>query len=177
MLLLLLVSHLIYIIRYGWQWHIKYIHSFQQYVSSFTRHILLPRVHIADMSLSSITYTYVCMHIYIYIHIWSFVLHGHIRRHQITDKSTVCSTACKDQNKRTHQSSALLAFWSVSIARFPSQRASNTESISISWHHVLQVSRSFEPDWLVKAYKDSTERFTMKNPDFVGAKNVITAIR
>ena len=172
MLLLLLVSHLIYRIRYGWQWHIKYIHSFQQYVSSFTRHILLPRVHIADMSLSSITYTYVCMHIY--IHIWSFVSHGHIRRHQITDKSTVCSTAGKDQNKRTHQSSALLAFWSVSIVRFPSQRASNTESISIAWHHVLQVSRSdgtfFEPDWLVKAYKDSTERFTMKIPILLGRK-------
>ena len=32
-MLLILLSHLIYRIRYGWQWHIRYIHSFQQYMT------------------------------------------------------------------------------------------------------------------------------------------------
>ena len=125
---LVVVSHLIYSIRYGWQWHIKYIHSFQQYISSFTRHhILLSRVHITDMmSLSSITYSlyrYVCMHIYINIYIYDHLYYMDLScRHQITDKSTACSTACKGQNKMTHQISALFAFWMKSIGRFTSQR-------------------------------------------------------
>ena len=54
---------------------------------------------------------------------------------QIAVKSTVCSTAYSGQQHRKRPISALLAFSSVmGIQRgFPSQRASNRESVCMSW--------------------------------------------
>ena len=47
---------------------------------------------------------------------------------QITGVSIVCSTVCSGADQRKHQSSA-------SLILFPSQRASNTENVSIWWRH------------------------------------------
>ena len=63
--LLILASHLICRMCCGWQWHIRNIHSFQQYMTrslvrygqSFSRHILLSLGHISDISPSSVTYS------------------------------------------------------------------------------------------------------------------------
>ena len=50
-------------IRFGWQWHLRYMNEWQQYVAcermrevnEWTAHILWERVNVCDMSLSSIT--------------------------------------------------------------------------------------------------------------------------
>ena len=49
---------------------------------------------------------------------------------QITDVSIVYSTVCSGADQRKHQNSASLAY-GRGIHRFPAQRASNTENISI----------------------------------------------
>ena len=52
---------------------------------------------------------------------------------QITGVSVVCSTVCSGADQRKHRTSALLAF--VVTCKFPSQRASNAENVSIWWRH------------------------------------------
>ena len=57
---------------------------------------------------------------------------------QIIANLTVCSTACWGKQQRNHQSSALLDLCEGNppvTGGFPSQRASNAESISMSWHN------------------------------------------
>ena len=61
-----LYIHIMYIksVSNGWQWHIRHM-KWQQYMASelvsdvngWTRHILLERMNISDMSLPSITYS------------------------------------------------------------------------------------------------------------------------
>ena len=57
---------------------------------------------------------------------------------QIASNSTVSSTACQGKQQRKHQCFALLALCEgnpPAIGRFPSQRDSDAESISMQWHH------------------------------------------
>ena len=51
---------------------------------------------------------------------------------QITGVWSVCSTVCSSADQRKHQSSASLAFV-MGIHRIPSQRARNTENVSVWW--------------------------------------------
>ena len=62
---------LIYRIGYGWEWYIRYIHSFQH--DSSTRCILQSLVHISDMLLSLASIIYVCRYTNIHIHIWYYI--------------------------------------------------------------------------------------------------------
>ena len=58
----------------------------------------------------------------------------------ITINLTVCSTVCFSQQQRKHQNCPLLALCEGNppvTGGFPSQRASNVESVSISYHHDL----------------------------------------
>ena len=64
--------------------------------------------------------------------------HMRIMRSQISCNLIVCSTTCSGFQKRKHQSSALLDICGVNplvTHRFPSQRASNEESCSLSRLH------------------------------------------
>ena len=57
---------------------------------------------------------------------------------QITDNMTVCSTDGPCQQQRKHQSSALLVHYEgnpLMTVGFLSQMFSNTENVSMSWHH------------------------------------------
>ena len=54
--------------------------------------------------------------------------------YQITDVSIVCSNVCSGADQRKHQSSVSLFLWGGTTGGFPSQRASNTEKVSIWWH-------------------------------------------
>ena len=72
---------------------------------------------------------------------------------QITDVFIVCSTDCRGADQSKHQSSASLAFMRGTTSdpgRFPSQRASNTENVSIWWRHraLIRITdkRPYE-DW------------------------------
>ena len=44
-LLFISLTHSIYRIRYGWQWHIRYIQSFQQYMTSPSRFLVINCCH------------------------------------------------------------------------------------------------------------------------------------
>ena len=63
--------------------------------------------------------------------------------YQITSLTIVCLTVYSGADQRKHQSSASLAFVT---GEFPTQRASNAETVSIWWHHhairKFQMSRS-----------------------------------
>ena len=66
---------------------------------------------------------------------------------QITSITIVYLTAYSVTDKKTHQSSASLAFvrgihqWPVNSPReFPAQRASNKDNVSIWWHHHISLS-------------------------------------
>ena len=52
---------------------------------------------------------------------------------QITSVPIVYSTVCSGEDQRKHQSSTSLAFVMWFTSEFPSQKASNTENVSISW--------------------------------------------
>ena len=54
---------------------------------------------------------------------------------QITDILIVCSTVCSGADQRKHQNSASLAFVRGIHQWIPSQRAGNTENVSIWWCH------------------------------------------
>ena len=63
---------------------------------------------------------------------------------QTTGNVTACSTVCSVQHRRKHQSCALLALCGESpvTGGFPSQRASNADSASMSWrHHVHDATQ------------------------------------
>ena len=64
---------------------------------------------------------------------------------QITDVSFVCSIVCSGPDERKHQRSPSLAFgW------FPSQKASNTDNVSIWWHHHLFSLHQHINVWMTK---------------------------
>ena len=57
---------------------------------------------------------------------------------QTTGNLTDCSVACLDEEEWKNQSSVLLALFEgnpLVTSGFPSQKASNVESISLSWNH------------------------------------------
>ena len=54
---------------------------------------------------------------------------------QITSLTIVYSTIYSDPDQRKLQSSASLAFVTRGTGEFPPQMASNTENVSIWWHH------------------------------------------
>ena len=90
--------------------------------------------------------------------------HMSITASQITSHSTVCSTAHSSWQQRKHQSSALLAVCKGNppvSRRFPSQRASNVKSISISCpHHAsgLTSAGKVEPlHWANSEYNTSKD--------------------
>ena len=59
--------------------------------------------------------------------------------------SNVWSTACSDQQRRKHQSSALLGPCVGDppvIVGFSAQRVSKADSVSMSWHHHSSMDRS-----------------------------------
>ena len=69
----------------------------------------------------------------------------HIRvSSQITDNSTVSSTACSDKQQSKYQSYALLTL--KGNRGFPSQKDSNAECVSMSWrHHMIFLNGSSSP--------------------------------
>ena len=69
---------------------------------------------------------------------------------QITGISIVCSTICSDADQRKHLNSAPMAFVR-GIHRWPSQRASNAENVSIWWRHHVNDSST----WIGRRFNSS----------------------
>ena len=62
---------------------------------------------------------------------------------QITSILIVYSTICSGADQRKHQSSVSLAFVRRIHWEDPSQRANNTENVSVSWHHHVALKGLF----------------------------------
>ena len=78
-------------------------------------------------------YVYVYIYIYIYIYHYTDVTMNAMAS-QITGLSIVYSNICPGADQRKHQTSTPLTFVR-GIHRFPAQRASNAENVSIWWRH------------------------------------------
>ena len=78
---------------------------------------------------------------------------------QITGLTIVYSTVYSDADQIKHQSSASLAFVSPGTGEFPTQMASNVESVSIWWRHHVEAYRAMvtllityvnlDEDWII----------------------------
>ena len=59
--------------------------------------------------------------------------------YQITNNSNVCSTACANNNETDSRTIGLWKRNPLVSEGFPSQKASNAERVSMSWHHNLYI--------------------------------------
>ena len=69
--------------------------------------------------------------------------------HQITSLTIVYSTVYSGADQSKHQSSASLAFESISpvTGEFPAKMASNAENVSIWWRHHVSKHPHFLTKW------------------------------
>ena len=71
----------------------------------------------------------------------------------ITSFVIVHSTVYSGSDQRKHQSSALLAFVNPLVtSELPTQRASNTENVSIWWRHHVMITPSYNHTYAISCF-------------------------